>query len=266
VAFKSFGLRIGVRANDRAALQHALRYLPPTWKVSKNSEVDYLYSLCSGGSHPHPQTRRFGLLYKGSSRLVRTLHQDELYETFARDLRLTVAEFARRRIFMHAGVVGWRGRAILVPGSSYSGKTTLVAELVKAGATYYSDEYAVLDEKGRVHPFAKPLSIREANNGGRQTDYPVESFAGRKGIKPLAVGLVLLTEYNPGASWRPRAVSPGKAVLALMAHTVAARNRPQATLETLRHVVSGATVLKGHRGEALEVVKAASDYLSLPAL
>jgi hypothetical protein len=265
VAFKSFGLRIGVRANDQAAFQRALRYLPPTWKVGKNSEVDYLYSLYSGGPHPHRQTHRFGLLYKGSSRLVRTLDQDELYEIFARDLRLTVAEFARRRIFIHAGVVGWRGRAILVPGSSYSGKTTLVAELVKAGAAYYSDEYAVLDEKGRVHPFSKPLSIREPNQGGRQTDYPVETFAGRKGVKPLPVGLVLLTEYNRASSWKPRPVSPGKAVLALMAHTVTARNRPEATLETLRQVVSGATVLRGRRGEAMELVKAASDYLNLAA-
>jgi hypothetical protein len=161
-------------------------------------------------------------------------------------------------------VVGWRGQAILVPGTSFSGKTTLVAELVRAGAVYYSDEYAVLDEKGRVHPFAKPLSIREPNNGGRQTDYPIEAFTGNKGVKPLAVGLVLLTEYNPTASWRPRSVSPGKAVLALMAHTVTARNRPEATLQTLRHVVSGATVLRGRRGEAVELIKAASDYFNLP--
>jgi hypothetical protein len=34
---------------------------------------------------------------------------------------------------------------------SYSGKTTLVSELIRAGATYYSDEYAVIDERGRVH-------------------------------------------------------------------------------------------------------------------
>jgi hypothetical protein len=31
-----------------------------------------------------------------------------------------------------------------------------VAELVRAGATYYSDEFAVLDSRGRVHPFPRP--------------------------------------------------------------------------------------------------------------
>ena len=62
---------------------------------------------------------------------------------------------------MHAGVVGWNGRALLLPGRTLSGKTTLVAELLRAGATYYSDELAVLDARGRVHPFPKPLAIRE---------------------------------------------------------------------------------------------------------
>ena len=44
-------------------------------------------------------------------------------------------------------IVTWgRGRAIVIPGRTFSGKSTLVAELVRAGATYYSDEYAVEDE------------------------------------------------------------------------------------------------------------------------
>jgi predicted ATPase len=44
-----------------------------------------------------------------------------------------VATEAPRRVFVHAGVVGWKGQAILVPGRSYSGKTTLIAALMKAG-------------------------------------------------------------------------------------------------------------------------------------
>jgi hypothetical protein len=184
------------------------------------------------------------------------LDLDELYEVFERDLRLTVAEFACDRIFVHAGVVGWRGQAILLPGTSYSGKTTLVAELLRAGADYYSDEYAVLDARGRVHPYPKPLSVREAGKQGRQTDYPVEKFGGRTGVGALDVGLVLLSVYEAGARWRPRPVSPGRAVLALLAHTVAARSRPAAALAALYGAVSGAMVLRGRRGEAHEVVGA----------
>ena len=72
-----------------------------------------------------------------------------------------IAEVARNRVFVHAGVVGWKGRAIVIPGRSYSGKSTLVSELIRAGAAYYSDEYAVFDSRGRVYPFAKPLEMRD---------------------------------------------------------------------------------------------------------
>src|ERR671929_229610 len=87
----------------------------------------------------------------------------------------------------HAGVVGWQGRAILIPGRSFSGKSTLVAALVRAGATYYSDEFAVLDERGRVHPFPKKLSMR-LEGSARPRFAPVEELGGRRGTTPLRVG------------------------------------------------------------------------------
>ena len=81
-------------------------------------------------------------------------------DAFESHVQLTVAEYAPRRIFVHAGVVGWKDRAILIPGLSHSGKTTLVDQLIRAGATYYSDEYAVLDARGRVHPYPRALGMR----------------------------------------------------------------------------------------------------------
>ncbi|MEP7147984.1 MAG: hypothetical protein ABI857_03805, partial [Acidobacteriota bacterium] len=80
------------------------------------------------------------------------------FKFFNSMLRIVVAEHARDCVFIHAGVVGWKGKAIVIPANSFQGKTTLVAELVKNGAEYYSDEYAILDEKGLVHPFPRDLS------------------------------------------------------------------------------------------------------------
>jgi hypothetical protein len=51
--------------------------------------------------------------------------------------QLTVATVAEGLVFVHVGVVGWRNRAIVIPGRSLSGKSTLVLELVGAGADYY---------------------------------------------------------------------------------------------------------------------------------
>ena len=157
---------------------------------------------------------------------------------------------------MHAGVVGWGGRAIVIPGRSRSGKTTLVAELVKAGALYLSDEFAVLDGRGRVHPFAKPLSIR-----GASRVRPARAGAARGGARrrlcdrPLPVGLVVLAEHRPGATWRPERLTAGQAVIEMLAHTVPARLRPEASLASLERAVARATVLKGARGEARELAQ-----------
>jgi hypothetical protein len=168
-------------------------------------------------------------------------------------LQLYVAEFALDRVFIHAGVVEWDGKAILIPGRSFSGKTTLVAGFVRAGATYYSDEYAVLDKDGYVHPYPKPLAIRE-QGGDRQTKYTVESLGGRRGTKPLPVGVILASRFKAGARWRPRYISKGLGAMALLDNTVSARRQPEFVMSTLQKAVAHVTTLKSNRGEAGEVV------------
>jgi hypothetical protein len=186
-------------------------------------------------------------------RLARSFGLDDLFETLESDLRLFVAELAKHRVFVHAGVVGWKGQAIVIPGRSYSGKSTLVAELVRAGATYYSDEYAVLDPRGRVHPFYKPLELREEGEF-RQTKITAAELGGHSGTKPLPVGLVLMTQFKSGAQWRPRKLSAGKGVLEMLFNTVSARRSPEKAMATLQCVTANADVLKGVRGSATEVV------------
>src|SRR5512132_3614681 len=159
-SLKSYGVRIGIRSNDPAALARVCRHLPSEWENVSSAVVDRVYSILIGGKGSRAHVRRLNLLYGDHVRLVRSLDLDTVFETLESDLRLFVAELARHRVFVHAGVVGWKGKAIVMPGRSFSGKSTLVAELVKAGATYYSDEYAVFDSRGRVHPFLKPLEIR----------------------------------------------------------------------------------------------------------
>jgi hypothetical protein len=135
-----------------------------------------------------------------------------------------------------------------------SGKTTLVAELVRAGATYYSDEYAVLDAQGQVHPYPAPLSIRQAE-GNRPRKCSVEALGGRRGEGPLSVGLVVVSEYQRGAVWQGRPLSAGRGVLALLANTVSIRRQPAIALAVLQRVVARAPVLEGVRGEASETVQ-----------
>src|SRR6185369_13624268 len=71
---------------------------------------------------------------------------ERVVDRLRREVDETVALCARDGLFVHAGVVAWRGRAILIPGRSMSGKSHLTAELVRRGAMYYSDEFAVLND------------------------------------------------------------------------------------------------------------------------
>jgi hypothetical protein len=255
LAFTAYGIAIGLRVNRPEAMEQFLERLPPGWRPSSSPTVERMYSIIDGGGATRPGLRRFNLLYVNSSKLVRTLDSEEMLGTFETNLQLFVAEFARRRVFVHAGVVGWKGRAIVIPGLSNSGKTTLVAELVKAGASYYSDEFAVLDLQGRVHPYPKPLGLRAAA-GGKQTPTPVESLGGRVGARPLPVGLVVASQYKTGARWRPRRLTAGQGMLTLLANTVSAREKPERNLLVLQRVVTTAPVMEGRRGEAREIADA----------
>ncbi|HKV39826.1 MAG TPA: hypothetical protein VJX67_11490 [Blastocatellia bacterium] len=215
--------------------------------------MDRLYSLTAGGGGPRPGVRRLSLLYGDIIRIARSANLEDVLETLESDVQLFVAETARKRLFIHAGVVGWNGRAVIVPGRSFSGKSTLVSELVRAGATYYSDEYAVLDPKGRVHPFPKPLTLRKNGGDERQTKVPVELLGGSTGSKPLAVGLVVISHYKEDARWRPQPLSAGRGVLEILANAVPARGKPAEALAVLERTVRGASVIKGVRGDAAGV-------------
>lgn len=250
LSFSSYGVRAGVRTNDPSVLPLVAGRLPPGSKLSGAVEVDDLFSVVAGGESPRPGVRRFSLLYVNAQRLSRASEFGEVLDRFESELKLRVAEGARRRVFVHAGVVGWKGRAILLPGRSFTGKTTLVAELLRTGATYYSDEYAVIDAAGRVHPYARPLSVRVEGAPGGCERLPPQAFGGRGGARPLPVGLVVMTKYRAGALWRPRTLSPGQAALALLENTVSARRGPARALAALGRALSGARALGCPRGEA----------------
>jgi hypothetical protein len=125
--------------------------------------------------------------------------------------------------------------------------------LVRAGALYYSDEFAVLDEKGLVHAYAKPVSVREQDEV--QSDHDIERFGGIAGDEPLEVGAVVFSNYRPGVEWNPAELSPGRGALSMFANTLAALQRSEEAMRTIKLAVDGAVLLEGDRGEADEMAQ-----------
>jgi hypothetical protein len=230
-------------------LEPLLARLPPEWKPASSPVVDRMYSYVAGGQAPGSRVRRFHILYIDHARVTRDRAIDPCLDALEVDARHTVAAMSKQRVFIHAGVVGWGGGAIVIPGVSFSGKTTLVAELVRRGAAYYSDEYAAIDRHGRVHPFAKPLSIR--GDGERRP----EDLGGIGGRRPLPVRAIVQAPYRQGARWRPRERPASQGALALLSYAIPGRSDPARTMSAARAAASGALVLSGPRGEAAEMAE-----------
>jgi len=259
LSFSSYGVRVGLRVNDPAIMDQIVARLPPGAKPSSIRVVDHLYSLTGFTNGVNGKIRRFNLGYWNLVRFARSRSFEDMLDQFESHVQLTVAEYAPRRVFVHAGVVGWKGAAILIPGLSYSGKTTLVAELIRAGATYYSDEYAVIDEHGRVHAYPRSLGIRSPD--AARAKVQANEMGAEVGSKPLRVGLVISTRFKKEARWRPRELKRGEGVLEMVANTVSARTQPELTLNVLPKALEAVKILKGVRGEAREIVDSILDKI-----
>lgn len=249
-AIESYGVRLRICAMRKELLEEIKgrinKILPEGFykRISPRRAV-HSFSVRRNSSSEY-------VLFKGRNKITFGNDREIFLKYLDWQVRLTIAEFAESRVFVHAGVVAWKGKAIILPAKSFRGKTTLVKELTKLGAKYYSDEYAVLDEAGLVHPFPKMLSIREPGDKYQQTDYSVETFGGSKGVVPLPVGMVLLTEFEAGAGWQPQILSDGLGVIELLSHTIPIRYNPKFSLKVLNKTVNRAIIVQTKRGEAEE--------------
>ena len=69
-----------------------------------------------------------------------------------------------QHVLLHAGVLARGDRALLLPATPGSGKSTLTAALMLAGFRLLSDEFGVLrPERGDLLPMLKPVALKNAS-------------------------------------------------------------------------------------------------------
>jgi hypothetical protein len=240
----SYGVKLDVEVHDDALLHAVEAILPPGWLPSDEFPEDGHFTLSGNGD------TGYAVSVDGAP-VGADLSPDVAMHVLDAQVRARIAVLAKERIFIHAGVVALDAYALLLPGPSFSGKSALVAALIDEGATYYSDEYAVLDRAGRAHPYPRRLSIRpEGEPYGDYTD--VSSLRGRAGQGPARPALIAAVQYVPGSRWDPERQSPALGALALLTNAVPAQPRTEETMEALSRAADGTIVLKGDRGEAEE--------------
>jgi len=248
--FMSFGVAFQLVASDEMLLSQMCEMLPlSSARLPDNSNKAQRFTLSRIDESNSYRAYVDDELTAESSELPRLL------EEFRRELMVYVASQAPDRVFVHAGVVGWKGGALVFPGKSFAGKTTLVAELVRAGATYYSDEYAVIDANGRVHPYARDLQMRLPGRP-EQHALTVEELGGDTGVVDLPVIQILFVEYADRSHWSPEPVSAGMAVLEMLRHTISVQRTPARVMNILSKMMSKGTAWRSQRGEATAAARA----------
>ena len=255
--FTAFGVRLALRTHgDRIDVfgsdQHAIEF-PPGWQddepVAAAATLTYDLAVVSPS-----RSRRQYELRNGAEIVAAGNDLPPLLGAFTAHAELLIAQHAPEHLFVHAGAVAWQGMGVVMPGHSLSGKTSLVRAFLEAGATYYSDEYAVMDRRGYVHPYTRPLAIRGLP-GRAAMRVPPRALGASIGRIAVPVGLILVTTHRPGAKWRPRRVARSRAAIALMAHAIAARGDPRHSMPILAATVRSALALAGSRGEAAALVR-----------
>jgi hypothetical protein len=119
--------------------------------------------------------------------------------------------------------------------------------LICAGAAYLSDEFAIVDSTGLVHPFPQPLLLRSAIG---KVNCPPAELGAAVATEPLTVGTLLFTKYEPDAVFQPLRLTQGMAMLEFLKHVVAVRRYPARALQVARSVTSSCRALRSMRGDA----------------
>jgi hypothetical protein len=151
-------------------------------------------------------------------------------------LNREVVNASSDHVLLHAAAAERNGRAVLLPGPSGTGKTTLVAALLQRGLRYYSDEIAALARPGlTVQPYPRALAIKHPSwtvlaelepAGEREPDHPENvwhvvpaAFGPDTVADPRPPGLVVLPTYAAGADLELVRVRGADAVASLLQHT-----------------------------------------------
>jgi len=257
--FKSYGVPVAIEsdsdeilsravATTRSALLEKLTEIP-----CDQAEQRFLLRLNSDESCT--------VIQNGESMITEDPKDFRFWKFFNGLVRILVAEHARSVVFVHAGVVGWRGRAIVLPGSSFAGKTTLVADLIRCGAEYFSDEYAVFDETGLVRSFPRKLWLRTSGPAVDEQAISVEDLGGRVASAPAPVKCVVFTAFQADSKWEPQILTPGQGMMEILPQTIAIRQNTEFVIKILKKAIGSAIIVKSPRPDVVNFTRAFLEFV-----
>jgi hypothetical protein len=216
------------------------------------------------------------VLYRGPRRgqAALLLLEDSLYQ---------LAAGGHAGLLFHAACVARHQRAVVFPGSSGAGKTTLAAWLTAHRFDYLTDELVCLPEgTARVDGFRRPLHVKTCGRTALAdvldfTDSPqvLRTDAGSlvapavlSDARPLTsaqIALLIFPHYQVGAAFDLARLSAGRTALHLMATLVNARSLPGDGLAQVAELARAVPAYALTYGSFDGIVDRLGDLLEHPA-
>lgn len=247
VAHKSFGVsafgsKIRVEADSDQTYQLLQRSVFPSLERSRFSIECADLHICV-----IRRTDQFELLFNDQW-IQSSSHPSGLLRSMIDCLDHAVIGRLRDFHVVHAGAVLMGNRALLFPGASHSGKSSLVPELLRCGARCFSDEYALIDRQGRVHSYPRPLMIR---CGDREQRFALpEEFKSSVADTSAAVGWILSLRFSSSSGWSVAETSQSQGMMSLLQNTPHAMADSCELVASLHRAAYTARCYAGLRGEA----------------
>jgi hypothetical protein len=254
----AYGVRIGIAADDESIFEQVKAICAQAFvgrlafddNAAKEPDLRYLFRTLDNGE----------VEYDLDGERVSKFRKDFGFSRhFNSIIRAHVAGRSKEWVFVHAGVVEWRGKAIVIPGRSHQGKTTLVSELIRIGARYMSDEFAILDSKGLVHPFDRDLAVRTSPEIGMES-LPPSEFGAEKRLEPIEAGMLLFTNFDESAVWSPERITVGSGILEAIPQVIPVSFNTKFALKVLNTTFNRAIIVRSDRGEARDTAPRILDY------
>ena len=258
MAFEAFGVGVQVTLGDEDLSTRLLEVLPPGRSPCDPEQATGHFDLRTSDADAYE-------LKMGGAPLVENATLDVALGMLEAQIRMFIAVNARDWIFVHAGAVARDGEGSRISGRELlrqdhagrgagpGGRDLLLRRIRRAGCRWPSTPVcaAAIDSWRRRRADARATRWRAwwRRGGG-------ERRGERRGRHALS---------DRDGAWQPRRLSSGEGMVALLANTVPAQERPEESLRVLSRAVTGAIVLESDRGEAGPVAAALLDELAAAA-
>jgi hypothetical protein len=208
------------------------------------------------------------------SDVVNVRGPDSLLLHIDQELILALQYLRPDLFFVHAAVLGWRGRAVVVAAPSGTGKSTLAYASVMCGLDYLSDELAPIELPSLTvrrypravclkanHPFSNTLP-RAALCAGDRIYVPVESLTDAVTPDSVTLGACIFLRRERRQSLRLHRISAASAAARLLENALNSLSHAESGLQPAAMLGTHLPCFELEAGDAAETAAAIRSLLA----